>query len=217
MKTLTKYLAQLVSPLCLILLLSSVANATEITLNGSISFSGNPPLAALIYVPGKPSQTQSPKIDQVGKQFTESIVVSTPGAEVLFKNSDVVEHNVFANDAKHNAKFDVGLMLSGGEKYIPVNWDAGSMIRVGCKIHPRMRTYIATVNASFNRVINFSNAQKTFPLNLAGIPAGSQKLIIQIPKYDEIKLDLSKADSWTVAITKNGKQRGEITLKKGSH
>ena len=211
MTPLTKHAIQL--SLCL--LLSNGANAKETTLNGSISFNGNAPMAALIYVPGKPDTAQRPVIDQIGKQFTKSIVVSAPSTEVLFKNSDVVDHNVFANDAKHNAKFDVGLMLSGGEKNIPVNWAVDSMIRVGCKIHPRMRTYIATVNASFHQVVEFNSEQKTFPLTLSGIPAGSQQLIIQIPKYDEIKLDISKANQWTAAITKNGKQRGEIALSKG--
>ncbi|WP_373097593.1 hypothetical protein [Zhongshania sp.] len=212
-----KRFAKHIIPLSLSALLCGAVSASETSFSGKISFTGNPPPAALIYVPGKALKAPEPEIDQVDKQFTKSIVVGAPGSTVLFKNSDQVEHNVFANDSKHKAKFDVGLMQTGGKKAISVDWEADAMIRVGCKIHPRMRAYIATVDARFHQVIEFNAEQKVFPINLKNIPAGSKKLVINIPKYDEIILELGNENQWSAAITKKGKKRGEITIAKGNH
>lgn len=181
-------------------------------LSGKITFNTSPPMAAVIYVPGKTPEKFIPEIDQIDKQFTKKMVVASPQSQIIFKNSDQVEHNIFANDPTHGAKFDVGLMESGGEKAVPIDWEAESIVRIGCKIHPRMRAYIATVNASYHKIVEFDSKQSEYPVDLQDIPVDAEKVIVQIPKYDQVEFDIGSGNSWSIPITKNGRQRGEITL-----
>ena len=179
---------------------------------GQISFSSRPAVVAVLYVPGPGAQAQTPVVDQVDKQFAESLVVVAPGESVEFKNSDAVDHNIFANDIRKNARFDVGLMPPGGQQAIPADWNENTLVRVGCKIHPKMRMYIASLEARYHKVVEFDSRTREYPLSLAGVPADAETLVVRIPKYDVVELDLRGASAWTVPLTKGGKPRGEITL-----
>lgn len=192
-------------------LLSLPAQAAD-QLSGQISFSSRPAVVAVLYVPGAGAHNETPVVDQVDKQFAESLVVVSPGQAVEFKNSDAVDHNIFANDIRKNARFDVGLMPPGGEQSIPADWDENTLVRVGCKIHPKMRMYIASLEARFHKVIEFDSRTREYPLTLTGVPSDADTLVVRIPKYDVVELDLRKGSQWTVALTKKGQPRGEITL-----
>ena len=184
-------------------------------LSGTISFKKKPPLVALAYLPVQDKNVNTAVIDQKNKQFKTKMAVVKSGGTVVFKNSDEVEHNVFANDKKLSAKFDVGLMQPGGEKNIQIDWQENSIVRVGCKIHPKMRTYLAAVDTSYYQVLEFNKKEKTYDFQIADIPNDASTFKFSIPKYDEVTIDISKGSSWTVDITKKGKVRGQLTISKG--
>ena len=192
--------------------ISHATDATEI--KGTISFLKKPPLVGIAYIPSQAENDRMAEIDQVDKQFTSKMAVVKPGQSVTFKNSDDVDHNVFANDPKQMAKFDVGLMQPGGEKEITVDWEEESIVRVGCKIHPKMRTYLTALNTPFFKVIEFTKGTSEYTFNLEQVPADAAKLIFRIPKYDPIEIDLTQGNSWQLDITKKGKTRGAITVSK---
>ena len=144
------------------------------------------------------------------------MVVVPVGQSVKFKNSDAVDHNVFANDRKQNAKFDVGLMNPGGEKDITVDWQENTIVRVGCKIHPKMRTYIATVNTPYYQVLEFSKNSNEYNFKIDNVPENATSVILHIPKYDLIELDFSEDKAWELPIVKKGKTRGTLKVRKVS-
>jgi plastocyanin len=184
------------------------------SISGTISFIKKPPLVGIAYIPSEDSYTSKSAIDQLNKQFTAKMVVAKPGDSVTFRNSDNVDHNVFANDIKQSAKFDVGLMYPGGEKQVLVNWQENSIVRVGCKIHPKMRTYLASINTPHYEIIEFQKDKKTYTFTIANVPESANTLLFDIPKYDTVTIDLSTDSSWTAKITKNDKLRGNITINK---
>ncbi|MBB3048688.1 plastocyanin [Litorivivens lipolytica] len=179
-----------------------------------LQFEKRPPKTALLYVPGDLGEQSQAVVDQVDKSFTESLVVAAPGQAVVFKNSDEVDHNIFANDMKSGARFDVGLMPPGGEKNIPVDWKADSLVRIGCKIHPKMRTYIAAVDAAYSKVMEFSSATSDYSISLEGVPDAAAQLLLRIPKYDPVVIDLNDPSTWTATLTKKGKTRGSFVLER---
>lgn len=181
-------------------------------ISGTISFIKKPPMVGIAYIPSEASNSLKAEIDQLDKQFTAKMVVAKPGDSVTFKNSDNVDHNVFANDIKQSAKFDVGLMYPGGEKQVLVNWQENSIVRVGCKIHPKMRTYLAAIDTPYHEIIEFRKDKKTYAISIADVPESAQTLLFEIPKYDAVTIDLSTGSTWTADITKKGKLRGQITI-----
>lgn len=195
-------------------MLNAVAAAGAQAMTAVIQFDKRPPKVALFYVPGSLPQSKGAVVDQVDKAFTESLVVAAPGTDVVFKNSDDVNHNIFASDVKASANFDVGLMSPGGEKPITVDWKADRLVRVGCKIHPKMRTYIASVDAVFSRVVEFSPTTAEYKIDLSGVPEGANNIVLRIPKYDPLTINLEKPDQWQATLTKKGKPRGRLVLER---
>ncbi|MCL1067945.1 hypothetical protein L2735_14210 [Shewanella olleyana] len=169
-------------------------------------------MVGIAYVPSQTVSEFSPEIDQLDKQFTTKMAVVNSGNKVIFKNSDNVEHNVFANDLSQSAKFDVGLMTPGGKKEITVDWQDNSIVRVGCKIHPKMRTYLASINTPFHKIIEFSKDTQEYTFVINNIPDDAKQVLFAIPKYDLITLDISSGSDWSSDITKKGKVRGQITI-----
>lgn len=191
--------------------LTARANA-DMPVTASVDFDKRPPRVGVLYVPADRHELPPAEIDQIDKTFTQSLVVAAPGGSVTFKNSDDVNHNVFANDIKNGASFDIGLMSPGGETSIPVNWKEQSVIRVGCKIHPKMRTYIATFPAAFYRVVEFRPDQKNYAIDLSDLPDNAEHVILRIPNYEQVVIDLNDKRSWSKQIVKKGKPRGQIVL-----
>ena len=161
------------SPWCrqliLILIISLPSSAIAVSIHGTITFIKKPPLVGIAYVPAEQSSIADAEIDQLDKQFTSKMVVIKPGDSVTFKNSDNVEHNVFANDVAQSAKFDVGLMPPGEEKQIVVDWKENSIVRVGCKIHPKMRTYLASIDTPYHKIIEFENGKQQYSFTINNI------------------------------------------------
>lgn len=194
---------------CVIFLSASV-NADVIT--GEISFAKKPPFAGVLFVKQSQPATASASMDQVNKVFTKKVTLGAPGTDVTFKNGDSFDHNIFANDLQNNISFDIGLMPAGQSSEIKMDWKEDTMVRIGCKIHPKMRSYIANVNSDHYQEFEFEKKVKSYPVNIANVPADQHEIALIIPKYEKITVTLLKGESKTVDITKKGKVRGSLVV-----
>ncbi|PCI45619.1 MAG: hypothetical protein COB51_08655 [Moraxellaceae bacterium] len=194
------------------ILLAPLAFADTVT--GSISFLKRPPLAGLLYVKGGAEVMTHDQLDQKDKKFTKDILVRSTKGEIVFNNSDAVDHNIFANDTKTNSKFDVGLMPTGNQIKKTFDWPADSLIRIGCKIHPKMKSYIVTTDSSRYESFQFKRSAGPYSFSLSDIPSDQHDLTLIIPKYDPVNISLSAGQTKTLSIIKKGKEKGSITLKR---
>ncbi len=186
------------------------------TITGEITFLKRPPLSGVLYVVGSHSDTVQGSLDQKDKAFTSDVTVVTPGGDIGFKNSDAVDHNIFANDFDSNVKFDIGLMPPASESSVVAQWDAGALIRVGCKIHPKMRSYVAVIDSNHYQAFEFrrNTTPSQHEVKIESIPADKEKVQLILPKYDPIEVTLKKNETVTVSLVKKGKEKGQMTLKR---
>jgi len=184
--------------------------ADQIT--GQVVFDKRVPEAGLIYVAGESSSIPDAEIDQKDKMFTSKIVLADSKSPFTFKNSDTYDHNIFARDTDAGAVFDVGLMSSGSEEKIDVNWAKDTLVKIGCKIHPRMRAYIANIDASQHQIIEFNKEQQSYDFSLSDVPDNVKKLVVLLPGFDPLEILLSEKSGQTVEILRRGKRRGEIKV-----
>jgi hypothetical protein len=190
--------------------LSTAVNADVIS--GEISFAKKVPFAGVLFVKQSKSANATASMDQLNKQFTKKVSIGAPGSVVAFNNSDSFDHNIFANDLKNNISFDIGLMPSGQSSEIKMNWKEDTMVRIGCKIHPKMRSYIANINSDYYQEFEFQKKVKSYPVNIAEVPADQHEIELIIPKYERITISLLKGESKTVDIMKKGKVRGSLIV-----
>lgn len=179
-------------------------------LTGKISFSKKAPYVGVLYAKTGTGPTAA-QVDQKDKVFDKKIVVVGNGGKIQFKNSDSFDHNIFANDPKTNVQFDVGLMPPGQVSSVTADWKTETLTRIGCKIHPKMRSYIANLPSDTYQIIEFQRKVKQYDIQLDVADTQSQ-FVFTMPKYDPIEVSIAKGESKTVELTKKGKPRGTITL-----
>lgn len=195
--------------LLIALSLAVSTNGIAANLSGSLTFDKKAPFTGVLYAKGG-SGPKTDNLDQANKVFDKKLLVVGKGGEITFKNSDSFQHNIFANDATNNVKFDVGLMEQGQSKQITTDWDEGTVTRIGCKIHPKMRSYIANVNSDAYHVFPFAKGQKDYPFDL-DVGSHSQ-FTLNIPKYDPINVNMSAGETKTIEVTRKGKKKATLTL-----
>lgn len=190
--------------------LSATVNADVIT--GEITFAKKAPFAGVLFVKQSKPATASASMDQVNKVFTKKVTLGAPGTDVTFNNGDSFDHNIFANDLENNISFDIGLMPAGQSSDIKMDWKEDTIVRIGCKIHPKMRSYIANVNSDYYQEFEFVKKVKSYPVNIANVPAEQHEIVLLIPKYEKVTVTLLKGETKTVDITKKGKVRGSLIV-----
>jgi hypothetical protein len=193
-----------------LVLLSTSVHADVIS--GEITFAKKVPFAGVLFVKQGKSASATASMDQLNKKFTKKVSLGAPGTDVIFNNGDSFDHNIFANDLKNNISFDIGLMPSGQSSEIKMDWKEDTMVRIGCKIHPKMRSYIANVNSDYYQTFEFQKKVKSYPVNIADVPADQKEIELLIPKYEKITLMLAKGESKTIDILKKGKVRGSLIV-----
>lgn len=194
----------------LLLAVSQMSLADVIT--GKLEFKKKPPFAGLLYVTDDSGSDKKPLIDQKGKQFTTKIAVGSPDNVITFKNSDTFDHNIYANDGKQKVKFDVGLMTPTNQTQLTMDWPKETLVRIGCKIHPKMRSYVANVTSDHFQAFEFQKKVKSYDIKIDGVPAGKNQLKLLMPKYDKLTIDLKKGETKTIEVKRKGKLRGSLTL-----
>ena len=183
------------------------------TLNGAFTFQKKPPSVALLYFSEDTSLSSqiNTVIDQKDKQFSQKLYVTTKGTNAIFKNSDSINHNIFADDKKSGVKFDVGLMQPNGSNVHEVEWE-GKVVKCGCKIHPKMKTWIASISSKYYKIIEFDRSKKELVFDMNGFPESLSAIKLWMPRYEPIELKLSKGESHTVELKKRGKIYGTLNL-----
>ena len=105
-------------------------------------------------------------------------------------------------------------MPPGSKSKVSASWPENILLRIGCKIHPKMRSYIATVNSNHFQVFEFQKGTKEYAISIDQIPANVTKFTLVLPKYDPLEVTIAPGENKTVAITKKGKPRGNISLQR---
>jgi len=93
-----------------------------------------------------------------------------------------------------------------------MDWAKDTIVRIGCKIHPKMRAYIANINSDHFQIFEFQKKKKTYSVHITDVPTLNREITLMIPKYDAITITLNKGENKTIDITKKGKVRGTLTL-----
>ena len=200
-------------PLALLAVLSAAPlHAGDVT--AEFSFTKRAPKVALVYFPEDASApTTAVTVDQADKQFSKLLVVAPKGTQLSFKNSDAVQHNIFADDKDAGVSFDSGLADPGATTGQEIDWDEGKIVRIGCKIHPKMSMYGGSVASKHYTIVEF-NKETTKSVTLAGVPDGLTKVKIWIARFDPQEATLAPGGTATVELTRKGKPYGTLTLKR---
>ena len=197
----------------IIFIITGMLNLFAADYEVQIEFEKKPPSVGLLYMADDKSlsSAKGPIMDQKNKNFSYKMIVGTEGSEVTFKNSDSFEHNIFANNKKTGVNFDVGLIPSGGETKVKMDWGEG-VVRIGCKIHPKMRAYVANISSKYHKVVEFDKKKKSYTIKFSA-PGSLTKLKLWLPKYNDVEIDLSKGEGST-DIMKKKSVRGTLTVVK---
>lgn len=195
----------------------SVSSLMADTIKFTLEFENKPPKVGLIYMPeAKPKDNAEAKaeVDQKNKEFSKTVVVSRQGGKIKFKNSDDVDHNIYADDSATGVKFDVGLMPKGGEIEQKVTWKEGEVVPISCKIHPRMKSYLACVDTPVYQIIEFDKEKNDFKGEMKDIDKNIKKVTVWLPLFDVISVDVETGKTITVELKKTGKDTpsGKITI-----
>lgn len=182
------------------------------TIVAKMTFTKKPPRAGVLFAAdGNQQPVKSEVVDQSNKQFDDHIYVISPGAEITFKNSDTMDHNIFSRGDDKAPGFDIGLIPPKGEKSQSLAWGISAFERLGCKIHPKMRAYMASVPNDAYLAIPFKQAGLAESYSLA-VDDSTTKVGLLLSGYPPIEVAVAKGDSVEVEITKRDKVRGKLTI-----
>ncbi len=182
------------------------------TLKAELQFASGLPFTGVFYATQARPAPRPAAIDQVDKRFTRRLVVGTPGSNIAFLNSDGFDHNIYADAPASNAIFDIGLMSSGSMAAMAMEWTPGTLVRIGCKIHPRMRAYIANIAADRYAVFEPERGRKTYSLALSDVAADAGPVVLLLAGFDPVRVDLRRGARRETSLTRRGKPVGRVLL-----
>lgn len=192
------------------LLSSNMAIADSVV--AKLFFEKSPPRAGVLYAAdGQKNPIKKEVVDQTDKQFDDDIYVMSPGSEIIFKNSDTMDHNIFARGNENAPAFDVGLISPQSEKTMPVEWGTSSFERLGCKIHPKMRAYMASVPNDNYLAMPFKQAGLNESYTLE-IDDSTTKIGLLLSGYDPLEVAVAKGETVEVEIKKRDDVRGKLVI-----
>ena len=97
-------------------------------------------------------QPQKKVVLQQNKAFVPRVLAVPVGSAVVFRNDDVINHNVFSL----SPKFDTGLYGKGGEK--EEVFDKPGVVQLLCNIHSSMLGYVVVVDTPYYAQADASGA-----------------------------------------------------------
>ncbi len=167
------------------------------TVTGEFTFTKLPPAVALVYFNEDKSIPVSKgiEVNQLDKKFVQKLVYGPSGTAINFKNSDTEDHNIYANDAKTGAKFDAGLVSPGKSSKIDLNWPENSVIRISCKIHPKMQAYIANVPSAYNAIVEFKLGDKATTFTINNVPDKYTSVKVWTPKLENGEMKIKSGET----------------------
>jgi hypothetical protein len=202
--------------LMLIIAASGVMSDVEAktkTIKGILHFSAKPAYVGIFYANDNVAGKSPLEVDQVNKHFMKKVYVNDSVGNTVFKNSDATDHNIYTNSPHASAKFNVGLIAPGQQVTVDAsNWNQDAVLRLGCKIHPRMKTFIANVKTSNYQVLELSKKIKNYRLILSDISFDTTKVTLWLPRYEPITINLEQLGSQSFELVKKGKKRGYLKI-----
>lgn len=180
------------------------------TIKGTLNFIKKPAKAGVIYEVKSSFDKVVGTINQENKKFTEKIGVVSYEGELKMNNKDQFEHNIFANDLKQDIKFDIGLMPPGTSQNITTDWKSNSIVRIGCKIHPKMRSYVANIPSDNYKSFELAKKDKSYSFELNNVT--ESKLVLLLAGMDNIEISLAKGESKTFDIIRKNKPKGQLQI-----
>jgi len=182
---------------------------------GSMSFdTRKPPMVGLLMFPEDKSLTEVDIVDQKDKAFTKLLYVAPPKAKMKFKNSDSISHNIFSKSSELNVDFDFGLMATGSEFQKEVTWADGGVVKLNCKIHPMMVSYIACLQTKYYRVVEIKG-EKELSFIMDNVPEKFKKVRFWMPSYKTIEFELGTQKEFEfdlVRETSPDRVRGKLKI-----
>ena len=197
--------------LATVIFIGSFAHAGELT--GVLAFAKKPPFAGALYAKMPGAGTNTATLDQVNKIFSKKVFAIANGGTIQFKNSDTFQHNIFADDPSSGVQFDLGLMEVGTETRLEVTWRENTLTRIGCKIHPKMRSYVLNAQSEAVQLFEFDKKVKEYPISLQ-VADEVTSFALLLPKYDPVEFNLLAGEAKTIEVTRKGKVKGTLTVKR---
>lgn len=195
-----------------ILLSFVTVSAQADVLSGTIEFLKSPPKAGVFYEVKSSYNSLNAKLNQKDKQFSDMIVVGSVQSQLVLKNEDNLDHNIFSNDIQQDVKFDVGLMPPASDTTVKLDWKSNTLVRVGCKIHPKMRSYVANIPSDNFVSFEFEKKQKEVFFKLNNVLIDSDTFYLLLAGYDTVEIKITKNETKTVELVRKGKKKGTVVL-----
>lgn len=132
------------------LTLSSLAIAMPVsstTLNGAVKSDGMPLTDVVVTVTSLSKDSVSPQtktkpvtmtLDQKSKEFIPHVLPVRTGTEVIFPNSDNIQHHVYSFSS--TKRFEIKLYKGTPNK--PIVFNQPGLVALGCNIHDWMLGYV---------------------------------------------------------------------------
>jgi plastocyanin len=145
-----------------------------------------PPSGVTWYSSGPP-----PQIDQNECVFIPRLVIVPVGGTMEFLNSDRLLHNIRSKDIVHNRAFN---RTQPRGRTIPITFTKPEIVRVGCDLHPWMRSWVVVVDHPFYTITNDDGE-----FTLDNVPSGQHTLEIWHETLGTVTTEITV---WDEGITK---------------
>ncbi len=195
------------------LLVYACNTASADVLQGAFTFQNKAPSVALVYFPEDTSLSPVSEVvvDQVNKKFSLKLVIATKGSTIIFRNLDAIKHNIFSRDRKADVKIDLGLSQPGISVDQKVTWE-DKIVKFGCKIHPKMRMWVASIASQYYKIVEFAKDAKKANFEMRDIPDHVSTVRIWLPKYPSSEIRLQKGESKDIELYNWGSSSDTLTL-----
>jgi len=158
------------------------------------------------------------EVDQIAKQFIAPYLVGRPGDDIVFKNSDSINHNIYISHPSTGEEIDLGVADPGVELHATVNWPLNSLINVGCKIHSQMKMQLLVTDSDYYKVLPLTRRNNlNLEFSIDDVPNNFNQLAIVFSDMaiPPLVLTLKPNDQVDTTINKginSPKNKGSLSL-----
>ena len=163
------------------------------TIDATVTYLRGAPPAVLAWLPQDTSWQPSGPIvvDQRLETFIPIIAVAPPNSAIEIRNSDQQQHNVFSLAPE----IDLGLGAPGSTLRLHVTWPNGAVVRHGCKIHPQMQLWVASIASAWHTVTVIPDGSLTATFRFAQVPTALTTLSLWSPRGEPLTVSLAAGDT----------------------
>lgn len=176
-------------------LTGSGAAAQTTTVTGTVSLEGRPVEGAVVYlVPvsgSAPGSAGRATIDQRKLRFRPRVVAVGSGAEVVFRNSDPLLHNIFSPE--EDEPVDLGTYPEGEVRSHRFERTGPHVIL--CNIHPEMEAWVFVAPTPWRAVSSTSGE-----VRIEGVPPGEYRLHAWHRRAEPLERSLKAGSGETTAV-----------------